>query len=85
MQDRIKLFTTAMLQVMFVSMNVIFLKENILVLTLISAFCISWLWSSNVKKIAISGTMDRLIYSTGAMAGTLIGYLSSNYISELFK
>lgn len=74
------LFFTALMQVTFVAMNVVFISHALIVPMLITGFLISLVWTLNVKKVAFGGWTDRLIYSTGAMVGTFVGFLSSNYI-----
>lgn len=76
----IKLFLTAMLQVTFVAMNVLFISKGMWIPMLITGFMISLIWTLNVKKIAFGGWMDRFVYATGAMCGTGIGYFLSSYI-----
>jgi hypothetical protein len=34
---------------------------------------LSWVWSWNIKRIAISSNMERLIYCLGAGVGTSLG------------
>lgn len=78
-----KLFFTALLQVCFVAMNVTFISKGYVILLAITAFGISMFWSSNVKSIAFGGLKDRLVYSTGAMIGTVIGYYLARFIVYL--
>lgn len=68
-----KLFLTAFLQVFFVSANTWFIARGLYAGVAVCGFAISWLWTSNVKRIAVSGTADRLRYATGAMVGGLVG------------
>lgn len=76
------LFLTAVLQVFFVAMNVIFISNKMWIPLLITGFCISFVWTLNVKKVAFGGWTDRFIYSFGAMLGTGIGVLVSNHIKD---
>jgi len=78
-----KLFTTAMFQVTFVAMNIIFISNHRIIPMLLTGFMISLIWTFNIKKIAFGGTIDRIVYSTGAMVGTGLGYLISNYVNKL--
>lgn len=75
-----ELFCTAMLQVTFVAMNVVFIAMGYIVLMLLTGFMISLVWTLNVKKIAFSGWSDRVTYAVGAMCGTGVGYLISHSI-----
>jgi hypothetical protein len=75
-----KLFTTAFLQVFLVAANTYFIANLFYPGIAIAGFGISFLWSSNVKRISIGGMKDRLIYATGAMMGGLSGVLVSNFI-----
>ena len=68
-----RLFSTAFLQVFFVSANTYFLANSMYAGVAICGFAISWLWAGNVRKVSIGSKADRLIYSTGAMLGGLVG------------
>lgn len=68
-----KLFLTAFLQVLFVSANTYFLSQVNWIGVAICGYSISWLWAGNVRKVSIGSKADRLIYSTGAMCGGLVG------------
>ena len=76
-----KLFLTAFMQVAFVSANTFFLSRANYAGALVCGFAISWLWSSNVRKVAIGGTKDRVIYATGAALGGLTGLFFSQIIT----
>ncbi len=80
-----QLFITAILQVMFVSMNVIFISNHRVIPMLLTGFMISLIWTFNIKKVAFGGLIDRFIYATGAMIGTGLGYLISAYINSQLK
>jgi hypothetical protein len=79
MKTRIYLFLTALIQVMLVSMNVIFITYHHVLAMVLTGFSISIIWTFNVKKIAFGSLTDRIIYATGASIGTLTGYYLSNY------
>jgi hypothetical protein len=74
------LFATAFLQVTLVSMNVIFISRGAVFPMLLTGFGISFVWTLNVKKIAFSRLRERLLYATGAMCGTYVGYLITTFI-----
>lgn len=78
-----KLFFTALLQVCFVAMNVTFISKGYVILLALTAFGISMFWAQNVKSIAFGGIKDKLVYSTGAMTGTVLGYYLSQLILSL--
>ena len=80
MKTRIYLFLTALLQVMLVSLNIVFITYHQLLAMTITGFAISIIWTFNVKKVAFGSLTDRIIYASGAAAGTLIGYYISNSI-----
>ncbi|WP_333661219.1 hypothetical protein [Chishuiella changwenlii] len=77
-----KLFITAFLQVFFVSANTYFISKSNYALVFICGFAISWLWTSNVKKISTSTTTERIVYATGAAMGGLSGLLISKIITH---
>lgn len=78
-----RLFITAILQVLFVSMNVVFISKGMVLYMLASGFMISFIWTLNVKKVAFGGWRHRFIYATGAMIGTGMGFYLSNFIASL--
>ena len=78
----IKLFVTAFLQVSLVSANIYFVGHNMLLAIAFTGFTISYLWTINVKRIAISNIIDRLIYSFGAMGGSLTGVFAAQFINS---
>jgi len=71
-----KLFITAFLQVFFVSANTYFISKANYTLVFACGFAISWLWTSNVKKISISNTEERFA-ALGGATGLLISRLIS--------
>ncbi len=79
------LFFTALFQVSFVSMNVIFISKGLIIPMLVTGFAISFLWTLNVRKAAFGTWKERVVYSTGAMTGTYIGYIVSNLFLTLNK
>lgn len=80
MNKNLKLFLTAVTQVMLVSMNVVFISHSFIVLMLLTGFGISWTWSYNIKRIAISTNYERLIYASGASTGTGLGYYLAKHL-----
>lgn len=78
-----RLFITAFLQVFFVTANTYFISKTFYIGIAFAGFGISWLWSGNVKKIAIGNKRDRAIYSIGAMFGGLCGVMVSKTMLDL--
>ncbi len=78
-----RLFITAILQVTFVSMNVVFISNARIIPMLATGFTISFIWTLNVKKVAFGNMRDRFVYATGAMIGTGVGYYLSNFLITL--
>jgi hypothetical protein len=72
--DRIKLFTTGFTQVFLVVLNTYFITREFLLGILACGFLISFVWSHNVKKIAFGSELDRIIYSLGAMTGSILAF-----------
>lgn len=79
----ISLFLTALLQVSFVAMNVTFISKGDVASMLTTGFLTSFVWTFNVKRIAMGTMKDRLAYSFGAMAGTGLGYYLSHLLTRL--
>lgn len=74
-----KLFITAFIQVFLVSANAYFISRLFWIGIAFAGFGISFFWSINVKRIALSTTKERLIYCSGATIGGLFGV----YLSQL--
>lgn len=72
--DKIKLFTTGFTQVFLVVLNTYFITREFLFGILVCGFLISFVWSHNVKKIAFGSELDRIIYSLGAMTGSILAF-----------
>lgn len=75
-----KLFITAFVQVFLVSANTYFIANLFWPGIAVAGFGISYLWTANVRKIAVGTMAARLIYATGAMMGGLCGVLLSQLI-----
>lgn len=78
--DRIKLFTTGFTQVFLVVLNTYFITREFLLGILACGFLISFVWSHNVKKIAFGSELDRIIYSLGAMTGSILAFYFGKFI-----
>lgn len=76
-KERTSLFLTGFIQVFFVAVNTYFLANSFWLGVFVTSFCISFIWSHNVKKIAFGDMTSRLLYSTGAAFGALAGLGSS--------
>jgi hypothetical protein len=72
-RDNMKLFLTAFIQVFLVSANTYFISKLFWIGIAFAGFGISYMWASNVKKISIGTSLQRWIYSSGAMCGGLLG------------
>ena len=83
-KNNIALFFTGFLQVFFVSVNTCFLAKEIYVGVLFAAFSISMIWSYNIKKIVFGTFTERIVYSLGATAGSLLGLYTSSYLINIF-
>ena len=75
--QNLKLLLSGFLQVYFVAINTVFLAKGLTVGVAFVGFMISFVWSFNVKRIAFGGMKDKLIYSTGAAAGSVLGLLTT--------
>lgn len=81
-RNRFPLAFTGFLQVVFVSMNTIYITRGAWVAMIVTSFCISFLWSGNVKKIAFGDMWDRVVYAAGASFGCAAGYVSAQLITR---
>jgi hypothetical protein len=77
---KIKNFLLAYIQVLFVSLNTIFLAKNNPSMVFVCAFLISYIWTHNVKKVAFGGELDKIIYAIGASLGSVSGLYLSKFI-----
>lgn len=82
MKNKLKLFTTAFMQVSLVAMNVQFISKGYLIPMVITGFGISYIWTSNVRKVVFGTFWDRVIYALGAALGTCCGYYLSEYLTK---
>ena len=78
--DKIKLFTTGFTQVFLVVLNTYFITREFLLGILACGFLISFVWSHNVKKIAFGSELDRIIYTLGAMTGSILAFYFGKFI-----
>lgn len=77
---RARLAFTGFLQVVFVAMNTVFITRRAWVALVVTSFCISFLWSSNVRRIAFGDMLDRITYAVGAALGCAVGVLTAGAI-----
>ena len=72
--NRIALFATGFSQVFLVVLNTYFITREFLFGIIICSFLISFIWSHNVRRVAFGSELDRVIYASGAMAGSVIAF-----------
>lgn len=72
-----KLFITGFTQVFLVAMNTYLISKAMIIPVFVVGFLISFVWTFNVQKIAISNNAQRVVYSMGAAAGAVSGLLIS--------
>ena len=80
MKKQIMIFITGFIQVLLVSANIYFISRTNWIGIAICGFGISYVWTVNVKKIAIGKTFEQIIYSTGAAMGGLVGVVLAKFI-----
>ena len=78
--NRITLFTTGFTQVFLVVLNTYFITREFLFGIIVCGFLISFIWSHNVKKVAFGSEWDRIIYSLGAMTGSILAFYFGKWI-----
>ena len=74
------LFLTGYLQVLLVSANIYFISRVDWPGIAVCGFGISYLWTVNVKRIAIGTKSEQIVYATGAMIGGLCGVFAAKLI-----
>jgi hypothetical protein len=72
-KQRLRLFALAYMQVLLVAANTVFISQYELLGNAVTALLISYVWTHNVKKIAIGTEADRWTYAVGAMLGSVSG------------
>ena len=77
MKKHLSIFLTGFIQVFLVAVNTYFLTKAAIWGVFPTAFLISFVWSFNVKKLALGNMTDRIIYSAGAASGSASGLLLS--------
>jgi hypothetical protein len=75
-----KLFMTGFFQVFFVAISTYMIAHKIFIGAFLSAFLISWLWTFNVRKIAVATFYERFVYSIGAACGSVSGLMVSIWV-----
>lgn len=75
-----KTFLTGFVQVFLVSANIYFISRKNWAGIAVCGFFISYLWTINVRKVAVGSTSERIIYSTGACLGGISGVILANLI-----
>lgn len=83
--NEVSLFLTALLQVLLVAVNTYQLAHKKWIGCFIVGFAISFIWTFNVRRIAIGKLRERIVYALGAAVGTLLGLLLSIYVYEIIK
>lgn len=75
-----KNFIFGFTQVFLVSAQTYFIFKVEYALIAVTGFFISLLWTYNVRA-ALGSFIDRVLYSAGAMSGSVIGlYIAKNYL-----
>ena len=67
--NKAKLFLTAYLQVGLVVLNTRLIAEGNVPAAVAATFALNYLWTGNVKKVALGSVSDRLVYCAGASIG----------------
>lgn len=80
MRSNLRLFATAFLQVYFVAIQTVFLANSFYIGVAIFGFLISFVWTFNVQKVVFGNITQKLIYSAGAMVGSVLGLLTTKII-----
>lgn len=80
MKDKITLYLSGFIQVFMVVINTYFISKGFLTGIAMCSFIISLVWSFNVKKIAFGTNIDRIIYATGAMYGSIAAFFIGKLI-----
>lgn len=74
------LFFQAFLQVYLVCLNTYCIAKGNLFGLVICSFLISYIWTKNVKRISAGTELERIIYSSGAACGGVLGFLTGKFL-----
>ena len=66
---------TGFIQVALVAIDTWFISHNALFAAVGISFCISFIWTWNVKRVVFGTNFDRVVYSFGAAMGTMVGLI----------
>ncbi len=83
-KHHLQIFGFAFLQVFLVACNTWQIAREYEFGAGIVGFLISYVWTFNVKKLAVSTMSDRLIYACGAGLGTVAGMKTAKQLYLLF-
>jgi hypothetical protein len=82
MRQYLVIFATGFAQVLLVSANTYFISRTAWVGIATCGFGISYLWTFNVRKVAIGTRTGQFVYSTGAMLGGLTGVMLAKTLKQ---
>jgi hypothetical protein len=82
MKTNLTIFLTGFMQVFLVGANTYFISRTAYSGMAICGFGISYLWTINVKKTAISTHWQRVSYSTGAAIGGILGVIIAQMLRK---
>lgn len=77
---RLSLTMTGFVQVVCISANTVAIAAGHLWAVAVLGFLISYIWSHNVRKVAFGDELDRVAYSAGACAGSIIGMVAAHMV-----
>lgn len=80
MNAKINLFAGAFLQVFFVAAATTCTALQKPLALAVAAFFLNWTYTANVKRVSRAAGNDRMIYTVGAMSGTLSAYFLVNFL-----
>lgn len=70
-------------QIFCVAANTVFLQQDLLPAIALSSYAISYLWTRNVKRMALATEADRHVYSVSCMGGALGGWAFANWLQTI--
>ena len=80
MKNKLNLLLTGFMQVLFVAFNTAMIAKGNIIASGFAAFAISYIWTTNVKKVAFGGRADQITYALGACLGNIAGIYLSKWI-----
>lgn len=83
MKNRLELFAMGALQVFCIVLNTWLVSHDLMAYAVAAQFAITYIWTLNVKRIAISSNKDRIAHAAGASFGSALVWMLTQILPTL--